>query len=335
MSLFYSGSLLSGAFGNLIASGILKGLAGSRGLTAWQWLYIIEGSITAFVGICIAFLLPDFPHTWKKLSAEEKHVATKRLAIEAAQTDSDLKDWSHHARGVKMAMTDSRTYVLAAAYLCVVATSGFQNFFPTLVGTLGYNNTVSLALVAPPYLFCCVYTWIHGLLSDRMGKRFWFFIYPLPITIAGFVIFMASTNFGAKYFSFFLMVFIFAPTSTTFSLASASIPRPSAKRAISIAFINSVGNAASIFTPYFYFAGQGTQYLVANGLTIMFAVLAMVFGIAHRIQMGRINKQLERLEDSDLPLSEKDRLLLQRTASEEGVDIDTARAAMRGFRHML
>lgn len=43
MSIFYSGSLLSGAFGNLIAAGILSGLAGKRGMSAWQWLYVIEG----------------------------------------------------------------------------------------------------------------------------------------------------------------------------------------------------------------------------------------------------------------------------------------------------
>lgn len=38
MAIFYAGSLLSGAFGNLIAAGILSGLAGKRGLSAWQWL---------------------------------------------------------------------------------------------------------------------------------------------------------------------------------------------------------------------------------------------------------------------------------------------------------
>jgi MFS family permease len=39
MSIFYSGSLISGAFGNLIAAGILNGLDGVRGISAWQWLY--------------------------------------------------------------------------------------------------------------------------------------------------------------------------------------------------------------------------------------------------------------------------------------------------------
>lgn len=49
MAIFYSGSLISGAFGNLIAAGILTGLAGQRGYSAWQWLYIVEGAITVFV----------------------------------------------------------------------------------------------------------------------------------------------------------------------------------------------------------------------------------------------------------------------------------------------
>lgn len=44
MSIFYSGAIIAGAFGNLIAAGILRGLAGHRGLSAWQWLYIVEGS---------------------------------------------------------------------------------------------------------------------------------------------------------------------------------------------------------------------------------------------------------------------------------------------------
>lgn len=44
MSIFYSGALIAGAFGNLIAAGILDGLGGVRGLSAWRWLYIIEGA---------------------------------------------------------------------------------------------------------------------------------------------------------------------------------------------------------------------------------------------------------------------------------------------------
>lgn len=57
--------------------------------------------------------------------------------------------------------------------MSVTGAAGFQNFFPTLTATLGYNHTISLLLVAPPYVFMTFYSYIHGILSDRLGMRFW------------------------------------------------------------------------------------------------------------------------------------------------------------------
>ena len=76
MSIFYSSALIAGAFGNLIAAGILNGMDGRLGMSAWRWLYIIEGAITVAMGIVVCFFLPDFPQTWKSLTAEQKHVGT-------------------------------------------------------------------------------------------------------------------------------------------------------------------------------------------------------------------------------------------------------------------
>lgn len=102
MSIFYSGSLISGAFGNLIAAGILKGLGHSRGLAPWQWLYIIEGAITVFVGIIVCIVLPDFPDTWRSLAPELRAVANRRLAIEAAEADVDEAGGMSQLKGFKV-----------------------------------------------------------------------------------------------------------------------------------------------------------------------------------------------------------------------------------------
>ena len=99
------------------------------------------------------FVLPDFPSTWKRLSSEMKHVANRRLAIEAAEADEDEVGGMSQMKGFKLAMTDSKTYMLAIAYMCITGAAGFQNFFPTLTATLGYNHTISLLLCAPPYVF--------------------------------------------------------------------------------------------------------------------------------------------------------------------------------------
>lgn len=92
----------------------------------------------------------------------------------------------------------------------------FQNFFPTLAkATFNYdNNVINLLLAAPPYIFMVIWSLLHSLASDRVGNRFWFFIYPVPIVLVGCFIFMFVENNGARYFSLFLMIFIFAMNGT-------------------------------------------------------------------------------------------------------------------------
>ncbi|KAJ5591460.1 uncharacterized protein N7459_001829 [Penicillium hispanicum] len=335
MSIFYSGSLISGAFGNLIAAGILSGLKGKRGMSAWQWLYIIEGSITVFVGLAICFLLPDFPETWKLLSPEMRRVAERRLAIEAADADVDEGGASSQLKGLKLAMTDVKTYALALAYMCITGAAGFQNFFPTLTKTLHYSNTISLLLVAPPYIFMVFYSLAHSYISDKMSVRFWFFVAPIPITIVGFAIFMSVGTFGPRYFSFFLMIFVFAQNATLYSWIANALPRPPAKRAAAYAFINSIGNSASIWTPYTYLDNEAPYYRTAMGVNIALQGIGALMGIFMYFNLRGLNKQQERLENEEIQLTEKELRRLQVTADFEGIDIAAARRLQKGFRFVL
>ncbi|KAE8370648.1 major facilitator superfamily domain-containing protein [Aspergillus caelatus] len=307
MMIFYSGSLILGAFGNLIAAGILNGLSRKRGLAAWQWLYVIEDSITMFFGILVLFLLPDFPQTWRLLTEEEKLVANRRMALDTADVDVDEESAMAQLKGLKLAVTDIKTWILAFTYMAITGAAGFQNFFPTLTATLDYSHIISLLLVAPPYVFMMFWSYMHGALSDRLEKRFWFFMYPIPLTVAGFVIFMTVDEFGPKYFSFFLVIFVFAMNSTLFTWIAISIPRPPAKRAAAIAIIN----------------GAGLQ-IVAAGLAWWL-----------RFLLDRENKLLEIFEDENaaLPGTEIDKL--RQLAIVEAVDIDTATQLRKGFRYII
>ncbi|KAE8155276.1 major facilitator superfamily domain-containing protein, partial [Aspergillus avenaceus] len=334
MSIFYSGSLLSGAFGNLIAAGILNGLQGHRGLSAWQWLYIIEGVITMAVGLTVAAVMPDFPNTWRLLSPEMKHVANRRLAIEAAEADVDEAGKMSQLKGLKLAFSDIKTYALAIAYMSITGASGFQNYFPTLTKTLGYSEIISLLLVAPPYIFMVFYSLTHSYMSDRLSNRFWFFVYPIPITIVGFVIFMTTDGFGPRYFSFFLMMFVFAQNGTVYSWIANAIPRPPAKRAAAYAFINSVGNSASIWTPYTYRDKDDPYYRPAMGVCIALQVVGGAMAVFMYFHLRTLNKRLERLEDADVTLTPKELERLQRTADVEGIDVAAARRLQKGFRYM-
>lgn len=92
-----------------------------------------------------------------------------------------------HLRGIKLALTDPKTYLLAVAYHGQTGAAGIQNYFPTLTQTITSTHIDALLLCAPPYLFMVIWSFVHCRLSDRFGHRFWFFVYPIPVTIVGFV----------------------------------------------------------------------------------------------------------------------------------------------------
>jgi hypothetical protein len=49
MAIFFSAATAAGAFGGLLARGIVE-LDGARGLSGWAWIFIIEGAATLVIG---------------------------------------------------------------------------------------------------------------------------------------------------------------------------------------------------------------------------------------------------------------------------------------------
>lgn len=102
-----------------------------------------------------------------------------------------------------------------------------------------------------------------------------------------------------------------------------------------MAFMNSIGNAASIWTPYTYTDSSAPQYRPALGVVIGLMTLAGITGTIMRFYLARQNKRLERMEGSDSELKERDVQKLRKTAELEGIDIAAARKLQKGFRYGL
>lgn len=78
-AVYISAAVFSGAFGGLLAGGIIDSLDGSYGIRGWRWLFIIEGVTSITWALISFFLLLDFPATSSALSDEEKLLAELRL----------------------------------------------------------------------------------------------------------------------------------------------------------------------------------------------------------------------------------------------------------------
>lgn len=105
VALILASATLAGAFGGAIAYGVGQ-MNGARGLSAWRWLFIIEGAPSCASAILVWFFLPDYPETAHWLLAEEKELAKERLALEGSHGEAGGLTWEE----AKKTLIDWRLY---------------------------------------------------------------------------------------------------------------------------------------------------------------------------------------------------------------------------------
>ncbi|KIW04982.1 uncharacterized protein PV09_04144 [Verruconis gallopava] len=294
-ALMYSGSLISGAFSGLITAGITKGLTNARGLRAWRWMFIIEGSITVFIAFGCFFILPNFPRTTSWLSEQERQLAVWRL-----QEDIGEDDWVSSAdqglwHGFKLAFSDIKTYILMILLLGVVSAASVTNFFPSVVSTLGYDNIKTLLLTVPPYALGVITAMLNAWHADKTGERYFHVTLPMYLAIVAFIIAAVTTATAPRYVAMMLMIpGIYTGYVVALAWISNSIPRPPDKRAAALAGINAVSNAAQIYASFMYY--DAPRYITPMIVNCVTMALSIVMATLLRFILVRLNRKLDRGE---------------------------------------
>jgi len=104
VALILASATLAGAFGGAIAYGVGH-MDQTGGLSAFRWLFILEGLPSLLSAPLVWFCLPDYPETSKWLTAEEKELARERLAVVGSKGDGKMT-----MADVKSTLTDWRLY---------------------------------------------------------------------------------------------------------------------------------------------------------------------------------------------------------------------------------
>ncbi|KAG6861003.1 hypothetical protein C0995_005023 [Termitomyces sp. Mi166 len=243
-AILYCGSIISNAFGALMASGILSGMDSKLGHAAWRWLFYIEGALTIAIAVLAIFVLPDFPANTRWLSAEERALALRRMEEDVGVGDEEQTEGQ--SSGLWLAVTDIKVWWLSLALTSQVVALSFNAFFPTLSATLGYNTTVSLLLCAPPFVFSAIVSAFLSHHSDRVGERFYHIVGSYGLGIVGFIIAISTMNTAARYVSLFLMAQSYAGFIVFYAWISNTFPRPPSKRAVVLALINAFSQLGNI-----------------------------------------------------------------------------------------
>ncbi|KAJ5101242.1 hypothetical protein NUU61_003464 [Penicillium alfredii] len=295
LSLYIVMAPLAGAFGGLLASGILT-LDHFGSLHSWRMIFAIEGIITIGLALIAFVTLTDRPETARWLSQEEKDLAVARVKSERIATTEvlDKIDLPKTLRGIFSPVTLTSAVVFLLNNITV---QGLGFFAPTIVQTI-YPDTsvVSQQLhTVPPYVVGAFFTLLFPFLSWRLDQRLIFFIISPPLMIAGYIMFLASRDSMVRYGATFIIAsgaFAFGALCTAH--VSANVVSDTA-RSSAIGTTVMFGNVGGLISTWSFLPFDAPDYHIGNGLNLATATTTLLLGAGLWMYMAWDNRRRDRI----------------------------------------
>lgn len=274
---FMTANPIAGIVGSPI-SGALMGLTG-KGLSGWQWMFLIEGLPALVLGVVVLKTLTDRPEAATWLKDRERSWLLEKLAQEREAAPEQGRG------GLWKVLTSPRVWALSVVYFGVSTTMyGVTLWLPTVIrafSALSYAWTGAVAVI--PFVVTTVVMVLVGMHSDRRGERRW------HTAISAFV--AAAALVGAAYSASTALVVVglglgmaFAEAMVGPFWAMATSRLSGLHVAAGIAMINSLANLGGYFGPdiigLFRTANGGFRGgLIAIGLTVAVSgLMAVIVG---------------------------------------------------------
>ncbi|KAI2626922.1 putative MFS transporter [Hypomontagnella submonticulosa] len=296
ISLFVVMAPLAGAFGGLLASGVLS-LTNIGSVTEWRMIFLVEGIITIGLSLIAFITLTDRPETARWLTPEEKTLAIARVKSELLGQTTVIDKTNR--RRVWLGFWNP--VVLATSWVFLfnnITVQGLAFFTPTIVATIypTYSTVQKQLYTVPPYVVGAVFEVLLPLLSWRLDKRQIFLILVAPLTMMGYIMFLASTDTKVRYAAtFFTAISCFAAGPLTNAQVSAQVISDSA-RSMSLATNMMFGNVGGLIATWSYLSWDGPNYPIGNGLNLAASSMLLILSTLTLFWMKADNKRREKLD---------------------------------------
>lgn len=313
VGIFYASASLSGAFGGLLASAILK-MDGIGGLAGWRWIFILEGIATVLIAFIAAAFMPADIASASFFTEEERQFALARFraadAIGASaplsepaekinvdeekgsEVRTDVKlvqsavihqederfEWREVIRGV----LEVQVWLSAFSYMgIIVSLYSFSLFLPTIVTGLGFSGEEAQLHTVPPYVPAVVLTVLVSIAGDKLRWRGPFILIFLPITMIGYIIAIVATTNTQRYAAVFLIAAGIYPCGPCILSILPNNVSGHYKRATATALQLAIANCGGFVATFSYTSDQQPKYIRGHSITLAFVAMAWVFMAAN------------------------------------------------------
>lgn len=267
ISMVWLAGPFSGIVGGPLSAWIMTAFAGTASLAGWQWMFLIEGAPTLVLGVAAYFLLVDDPSNAKWLNDTEKRAL-------AAETNT-ATDRRHES--FLMVLRDPKVYILAVAYLCIIAPIYALSFWlPTIIKSAGVTSTQTLGWYAAiPYVAAAFAIFFGGRSSDRRQERRIHIAVPAAISSLCFIAwYLADGNLAVTLVCVTVATGLMWMANIVFWAIPPAYIKGNA-RAGTIALINTIGLSGGFFGPTIIGWSKSVSGSIYPGFLLMAAMLLM------------------------------------------------------------
>lgn len=276
-SFFFSSTSLAGAFGGLIAYG-MNTIDMRLGLEGWRWLYIVEGAITTFCGLCLFFMIADFPETAKFLKPNEREYIKAKLAID--QGDSAYEH-TPTLKEMVMVFKDPKITLSGVMYFGLIITIyGYAYFSIAIINTFGYSPVQTQVHSIYPWITAFGMNIVVAAFSDLTRHRYLYTLGCSITSLVGLALLLGTTptvdNLNVRYAACFLVavgVYCAGPILVCWTTMNTV---GHTRKMVSSAFTISFGNIGGIISTFSYKSDDAPAYL--TGLWVSLATVILSIG---------------------------------------------------------
>ena len=265
-ALFMIGIPVAGVLGGPLSGWIMQAFNGVRGLSNWQWLFLLEALPSLVLGIVTLFVLPNGIRAASWLDERQKQLLEDNIARDGhADAEASLRS----------IVSNGRVWRLAAIYFCcMMGLYGVSFYLPTLIKAAGVKDALNVGLLtAVPYAVAIVSMILVARSSDRRNERRWHLAIAGVAAAAGFyastlhtgnlALALFTLSLGTAGVLSMMPVFWTFPSSVLTGTAAAA----------GIAMINSIGNLAGFVSPSIIGWMKDVTHSTNAGLVVVAAAL--------------------------------------------------------------
>ncbi|GME25344.1 mfs transporter [Neofusicoccum parvum] len=299
-----SGQVTILATGSIVNYG-LNHLDGRTGIAGWRWMFIVQGSITALLGIIAYWWIIDFPenshHSFMFLTKEQSAIASSRIQRDRSDVHAD----PFTIRKVLVHALDMKSYGLCCLFfLQNVVSTALSYFLPIILQSgMGFSSNASILLSAPPYYYAVVPALFSSLVGDKYRIRGPIITFNCLCVIVGFCMLGLAEQVTVRYIGTYLATGAYVANWAALMAYQANNITGQWKRVFTAAICTASNGAGGIAGSYIVRSNEAPRYRTAIWVSIgshilmigIVAMMSLYFAAANRAQKRGV-KILEKTE---------------------------------------